>query len=181
MLVQHNPLELNWLHMWYSNIADGSLRWFIILEMSSIKVADGEVWSNHDDVITWKHFPRYWPFVRGIHRSPMNSPHKGQWRGTLMFLLICALNKRLSKQSLSWRFKTPPCLLWRQCNEKDRFANRWPYRSVIFDHKWCSWVARLNRKKNKNIPFIKNCQQQKTQRLPLFVSAISHEMYSSLR
>ena len=23
----------------------------------------------HDDVITWKHFPRYWPFVRGIHRS----------------------------------------------------------------------------------------------------------------
>ena len=23
----------------------------------------------HDDVIKWKHFPRYWPFVRGIHRS----------------------------------------------------------------------------------------------------------------
>ena len=22
---------------------------------------------NHDDVIKWKHFPRYWPFVRGIH------------------------------------------------------------------------------------------------------------------
>ena len=22
----------------------------------------------HDDVIKWKHFPRYWPFVRGIHR-----------------------------------------------------------------------------------------------------------------
>ena len=21
---------------------------------------------NHDDVIKWKHFPRYWPFVRGI-------------------------------------------------------------------------------------------------------------------
>ena len=26
----------------------------------------------------------------GIHRSPVNSPHKGQWRGTLMFSLICA-------------------------------------------------------------------------------------------
>ena len=24
---------------------------------------------DHDDVIIWKHFPRYWPFVRGIHRS----------------------------------------------------------------------------------------------------------------
>ena len=47
-------------------------------------------WRNHDDVIKWKHFPRYWPFVWGIHRSPVNSPHKGQWRGALMFTLICA-------------------------------------------------------------------------------------------
>ena len=23
----------------------------------------------HDDVTKWKHFPRYWPFMRGIHRS----------------------------------------------------------------------------------------------------------------
>ena len=37
----------------------------------------------------WKHFPRYWPFVRGIYRSPVNSPHKGQWRRALMFSLIC--------------------------------------------------------------------------------------------
>ena len=33
-------------------------------------------------------FPRYWPFVRGIHRSTVNSPHKGQWRGALMYSLI---------------------------------------------------------------------------------------------
>ena len=44
---------------------------------------------HHDDVIKWKHFPRNWPFARGIHRSPVNSPHKGQWRGALMFSLIC--------------------------------------------------------------------------------------------
>ena len=43
----------------------------------------------HDDVIKWEQFPRNWPFVRGIHRSPVNSPHKGQWRGPLMFSLIC--------------------------------------------------------------------------------------------
>ena len=42
--------------------------------------------SQHDDVIKWKHFPRYWPFVRGIHRRSL---HKGQWRGALMFSLIC--------------------------------------------------------------------------------------------
>ena len=43
---------------------------------------------NHDDVIKWKHFPRYWPFVPGIHRGRWRM-HKGQWRGTLMFSLIC--------------------------------------------------------------------------------------------
>ena len=48
-----------------------------------------EITSHHDDVIKWKLFPRYWPFVRGIHRSPVNSPHKGQRRGALMFSLIC--------------------------------------------------------------------------------------------
>ena len=31
---------------------------------------------QHDDVSKGKHFPRYWPFVRGIHRLPVNSPHK---------------------------------------------------------------------------------------------------------
>ena len=40
--------------------------------------------------IKWKHFRRYWPFVRGIHRSPVNFPHEGQWRRTLIFCLICA-------------------------------------------------------------------------------------------
>ena len=36
-----------------------------------------------------EHFLCYWPFLQGIHRSPVNSPHKGQWRGALMFSLIC--------------------------------------------------------------------------------------------
>ena len=46
--------------------------------------------SCHDDVIKWKHFPHYWPFVWGNHRSPVISPHEGQWRGAFMFSLICA-------------------------------------------------------------------------------------------
>ena len=45
---------------------------------------------DHGDIIKWQHFPDYWLFVRGIHRSPVNSPHKGQWRGALIFSLICA-------------------------------------------------------------------------------------------
>ena len=35
-------------------------------------------------------FSRYWSFVRGIHRSPGNSPHKGQWPTALRFSLTCA-------------------------------------------------------------------------------------------
>ena len=50
----------------------------------------GGIHQFHDDVIKWKRFQRYWPFVRRIHRSPVNSPQKGQWRGALMFSLICA-------------------------------------------------------------------------------------------
>ena len=53
-------------------------------------IANPYIYEYHDDVIKWKHFPRYWPFVRGIHRSPVNSPHKRQWRGAVIFSLICA-------------------------------------------------------------------------------------------
>ena len=63
--------------LWGKSIGD---RWFL-----------SHNWMRtHDDVIKWKHFPRYWPFVRGIYRSPVNSPHQGQWRGALVFSLICA-------------------------------------------------------------------------------------------
>ena len=43
----------------------------------------------HDDVIYWKHIPRNWPIVREIHPSPVDSPHKGKWRGLLIFSLVC--------------------------------------------------------------------------------------------
>ena len=46
------------------------------------------------------------PFVRGIHWSPVNSTHKGQWRGALM----------LSKQWWDWWFEMPTRSLWRHCN-----------------------------------------------------------------
>ena len=45
---------------------------------------------TRDDVIKSKHVLRYMPFVPGIHRWPVTSPSKGQWRGALIFSLICA-------------------------------------------------------------------------------------------
>ena len=71
----------------------------------------------HDDVIKWKHFPRNWPFVRGIHQSPVNSPHKGQWHGALMFSLICVwINDWVYKQSWGWWFETLSRPSWRHRN-----------------------------------------------------------------
>ena len=81
--------------------------------------------NTHDDVIKWKHFPRYWPFVRGIQRSPVNFPHKGQWRRNSMFSLIWG-----------WWFETPSRPVWRHCNDictdnhwsvKQSSVSRWPF------------------------------------------------------
>ena len=55
------------------------------LYMLAVSMCAGDL-AYHDDVIKWKHFPCYCPFVR----SPVNSQHKGQWCGALMFSLICA-------------------------------------------------------------------------------------------
>ena len=60
----------------------------------------------------WRHqmepFSALLTLARGILRSPVDSPHKGRWRG--------ALNKWLSKQSRSRWFDTPSHPLWRHCN-----------------------------------------------------------------
>ena len=74
------------------------------------------IYHVHDDVIKWKHFSRYWTFVQAIHRSPVNSPHKGQWRGALMFSLITAWINAWVKQSWGWWFGAPSRSLWRHCN-----------------------------------------------------------------
>ena len=81
-----------------------------------------EEWRTHDDVIKWKHFPRYWPFVREIHRSPVNFPHKGQWRGALMFTLICV---RING--------------WANNHEAGDLRRNRAHRDVTVMHCWCVW------------------------------------------
>ena len=71
------------------------------------------VYVQHDDVIEWKHFPRYWPFVRGIRRS-----QRPVARGFDVFFNLC-LYKPLNKQSRRWWFETPSRSLWRHCNERE--------------------------------------------------------------
>ena len=45
----------------------------------------GATWRRHQLEI----FSTLLDLCAGIHRSPVNSPHKGQWRGALMHSLIC--------------------------------------------------------------------------------------------
>ena len=78
-------------------------RYIVILYVTS---------DDHDDVIKRKHYPSYWPFVRGIHRWPVT-----QSFGVFFDL---HLNKRLSKQWWGWWFETPSHLLWHHCNVHDR-------------------------------------------------------------
>ena len=76
---------------------------------------------THDDVMKWKHFPRYWPFVRGIHRSPVNSPAQRPVTRSFSLFFELRLNKRLSKQSWDCWFETPSHPLWRHHNDTQQY------------------------------------------------------------
>ena len=79
------------LKLWYGWVTT-SRRYYmdvITYPFPDVNYSSANLCMFHDDVMKWKHFPRNWPFVRGIHRSPVNSPHKGQWHGALMFSVIC--------------------------------------------------------------------------------------------
>ena len=104
---------------------------------------------QHDDVIKWKHFPRYWPFVRGIHRSPGNSRTKASDAELWWFLFDLRLSKRLSKRSWGWWFETQSRPLWRHCNEGVIFLHAKPWipgvRKSIFMHGCHDWRRSLMR------------------------------------
>ena len=51
---------------------------------------------RHDDVIKWKHFSRYWPFLRGIHRSPV-STKKGDFE---LWYLVWYAPERMVEQTV---------------------------------------------------------------------------------
>ena len=70
--------------------------------------------SCYDDVIKWKHFPHYWPFMRGIHRSRWIPYTKAS--DAKLWCFLWSVPERLSKQWWGWWFEAPSCPLWRHCN-----------------------------------------------------------------
>ena len=89
----------HFLFWWFLYFISSSKRMYKLFPLSP------HLFMVHNDVIKWKHFPRYWPFVRGIHRSLVNSPNKGQWHGSLMFPLICVWTKGWAnnREAGDWR------------------------------------------------------------------------------
>ena len=59
---------------------------YVIYILFVIVLPDTEPWWRHQ----MEAFSALLVLVRGIHRSPLNSTHKGKRRGALMFPLICA-------------------------------------------------------------------------------------------
>ena len=94
----------------------------------------------HDDVIKWKHFPRYWPFAQVPGEFPTQRPVTRSF--DVFFNLL--LNKGLSKQSRGWWFETLSRPLWRQCNVLTRAAWLHCHRNttVPFSGKqsWRIWI-----------------------------------------
>ena len=79
-------MVLMWFHVEIPSLDREKYRFHItILNGREVKYEAITSRPKHDDVIKWKHFPRNWPFVR----SRWIPQTKGQWRGALMFYLIC--------------------------------------------------------------------------------------------
>ena len=92
----------------------------------------------HDDVIKRKHIPRYWPFVRGIHRRPGEFPAQRPVTQSFDVFFDQRPNKRLSKQLWDWQFETPSSPLWRHSNVL--FARTGMWKLKQFWHSYESMV-----------------------------------------
>ena len=111
------------------------VRW---VSQNSIKACKlRNIWL-HDDVIKWNRFPRYWPFVRGIHRSPVKS-HRPVTRSFGVFYDL-RLNEGLSKQSGGWWFETLTSPLWRHCNVFMKSCNVRNIYTLVYIHHYLIWL-----------------------------------------
>ena len=75
----------------------------------------------HDGVIKWKHFPRYWPFVR---KRPVA-------RSFDIFFDL-RLNNQLNKQSRGWWFETLSCSFRRHCNGQISFISNNELNAIMY-------------------------------------------------
>ena len=97
-------LLLGWLHMYFPQ--PGSHCWGYYSSRRAL-LDQEKIIADHDDVIKWKHFTRYWPFGRKNHQSPPVAQ-------IFDVFFDLRINKRLSKQSRRRWIETRS--LWRHWN-----------------------------------------------------------------
>ena len=85
----------------------------------------------HDDVIKWKHFPRYWPFVRettGNRWVPLTKASDAE----LYYFLRCAFKltvEQTLKLPVTWDVIM---FMWRHCNDiAQNYVSKWLTSPII--------------------------------------------------
>ena len=117
---RNSPMRLRIILVVVSEDRDhtGNMSW-IIASQSETK-GSGWNWEDnsdiHDDVITWKYFPRYLSFVVGNSTVTGEFPVQRPVTRSFDVFFNLRLNKQLSKQSKRWWFMMPSRSLWRHCN-----------------------------------------------------------------
>ena len=85
---------------------------------------------SHADLIKWKHFPRYWPFVWG------------PWRGALMFSLICVWindwvdNREAGDLRRYHAYYDVIVMLWCMASTEKALRFIFEYKISIYDWYW---------------------------------------------
>ena len=110
----------------------------------------------HDDVIKWKHFPRYWPFVRGIHRSPRTKASD-----TKLWCFLIKKNDWVNNREAGdlRRHRTDYC---NGLNSLEMHCFRYPQLNVSFTLGIDCWVLlwiRQNSRTDHILSLLRECQK----------------------
>ena len=109
--------------IWWRHRGQSYDFWNILVNMSHES-------RKHDDVITWRGFPSYWPLVRGIHLSPVDSP---------------------KKRPVAWSFDDFFDIHMKKNGQTVESPVIWIAVAIIWRHRMIKWFNKT--KRSTNVPF----------------------------
>ena len=119
--------------------------WYIVDTRAKMTSSNGNIFRITSS--SWKR----------VHRSSMNSTHKGRRRGALMFSLICSWRNGWTNHQEAGDLRRHRAHSWRQCNARwtwtEEFRFKWLYQPIVV--KWrhlATWVCVSSASKNGLMP-----------------------------